>query len=88
VEGTGEEKKVNWLADHDLLPNVVPNARIMTFNYESKWHADAPKQRRSQCAEQLLTVLCNKRRQVRSTAPKRRATADPKRDRRILKLDR
>jgi hypothetical protein len=56
--------EVNWLADHDLLPAKVPNARIMTFNYESKWHMDAPKQTRFQCAEQLLTVLENKRKEV------------------------
>ncbi len=65
---SGEERKVNWLADNDLLPKMVPNARIMTFNYESKWHADAPKQRRSLCAEQLLTVLDNKRKEVGTTA--------------------
>lgn len=64
VEATGQEKTVNWLADNDLLPKIVPNARIMTFNYESKWHADAPNQRRSLCAEQLLAALDNQRREV------------------------
>jgi hypothetical protein len=54
------EKIVNWLADQNLLPAKVPDARIMTFNNESKWHADALKQRRSLCAEQLLTALDNK----------------------------
>jgi hypothetical protein len=68
VDATGKEKKVNWLADHDLLPSKLPNARIMTFNYESKWHADAPKQRRSMCAEQLLTALGNKRKEVSRNA--------------------
>lgn len=88
VQATGEEKKVNWLADNDLLSKMVPNARIMTFNYESKWHADAPKQRRSLCAEQLLTALDNQRDKARTIVPNRRATANPKRNRRILKLDR
>lgn len=64
MNDSGEEKNVNWLADNDLLPKEIPNARIMTFNYESKWHADAPKQRRSLCAEQLLTALHNKRKEV------------------------
>ena len=68
-DATGEEKKVNWLADDDLLPNKIPNARIMTFNYESKWHADAPKQRRSLCAEQLLVALDNKRKEVGTVFP-------------------
>jgi hypothetical protein len=65
VEASGEERRVNWLADEDLLPAKIPYARIMTFNYESKWHTDAPKQRRSQCAEQLLTALDNKRKEVK-----------------------
>ena len=66
VEAPGEEKKVNWLADNDLLPSKVPSARIMAFNYESKWHADAPKQRRSLCADQLLTAIDNRRKEVRA----------------------
>ncbi len=65
VEGTDQYKKVNWLADKDLLPAKMPHARIMTFNYESKWHKDAPKQRRVLCADQLLTALDNKRKEVR-----------------------
>jgi hypothetical protein len=66
VDATGKEKKVNWLADNDLLPNKLPNSRIMAFNYESKWHTDAPKQRRSLCAEQLLATLDSKRKEVRT----------------------
>lgn len=64
MKDTGEEQRVNWLADNDLLPKMVPNARIMTFNYESKWLWGAPKQRRSLCAIQLLTSLDNKRKEV------------------------
>ena len=79
TEPTGEErergkrvkmddnvKMVNWLKDEDLLPGRVPQARIMTFNYESKWHRDAPKQRRSLCADQLLSALDNKRKEVKT----------------------
>ena len=65
VEGTDQYKKVNWLADKDLLPAKIPHARIMTFNYEAKWHKDAPKQRRDLCADQLLSALDNKRKEVR-----------------------
>jgi hypothetical protein len=61
---TDKERKVNWLADLDMLPAKIPDARIMTFNYESRWHKDAPKQRRSLCADQLLTALDNKRNEV------------------------
>ena len=65
AEGTDQYKEVNWLADKDLLPAKIPHARIMTFNYESRWDKDAPKQRRSLCAGQLLTLLDNKRKEVR-----------------------
>lgn len=59
-----EEVHVNWLADEDMLQAKLPDSRIMTFNYESKWLLDAPKQSRSLCAEQLLTALDNKRKEV------------------------
>ena len=55
---------VNWLADENMLPAKLPDSRIMTFNYESQWLLSAPKQRRSLCAEQLLTALDNKRKKV------------------------
>lgn len=61
---SGDEIHVNWLKDEDMLPSKMPNARIMTFNYESKWHKDAPRQRRSLCANQLLTALDNQRKQA------------------------
>ena len=60
-------KEVNWLADEDMLPAKLPHSLIMTFNYDSKWLLGAPKQRRSSCANQLLTALDNKRKEV--TAP-------------------
>lgn len=59
-----KEVHVNWLADENMLPAKVPDSRIMTFNYESKWLLGAPKQRRSSCAIQLLTALDNKRKEV------------------------
>jgi hypothetical protein len=48
-----------------MLPAKIPNARIMAFNYESSWLKDAPKQRRSLCADQLLSALDNKRKEVK-----------------------
>ncbi|WQF87977.1 Putative alpha/beta hydrolase-1, NACHT nucleoside triphosphatase [Colletotrichum destructivum] len=48
------EKRVNWLRDHDMLPARVPKSRIMVYNYESRWHADAPKTRLQLCGEQLV----------------------------------
>lgn len=64
VENGNEEANVNWLADEHMLPAKLPDSRIMTFNYESKWFLEAPKQRRSLCAIQLLTALDNRRTQV------------------------
>ena len=61
---------VNWLADTDLLPAAIPRARIFTFDYQSRWHKDAPYQRRSLCANQLITALDTKRQAVRSSALK------------------
>lgn len=63
----GEEILVNWLKDENMLPSKMPNAQIMTFNYESKWHKDAPRQRRLLCADQLLTALDNQRKQASAT---------------------
>lgn len=60
---------VNWLKDDDMLPSKLPKARIMTFNYESRWHYRAPKQRCSLCASQLLTALHNDRNEVRRIPP-------------------
>ena len=59
-----QEVLVNWLADDKMLPAKLPNSRIITFNYESKWFLEAPKQRRYSCAIQLLTAIDNKREEV------------------------
>ncbi|KAI9855289.1 MAG: hypothetical protein M1824_006216 [Vezdaea acicularis] len=61
------EREVKWLEDSDLLPAAIPNARIFTFGYESKWHKDAAWQRRSLCAVQLLDALYAKRQQEEET---------------------
>lgn len=37
-----------------MLPVKVPKARIMAYNYDSKWHADAPKTRLQLCGEELV----------------------------------
>ena len=67
IRKVDKEVHVNWLADENMLPAKLPDCRIMTFNYESKWLLEAPKQRRSLCAIELLTALHNKREEV--TAP-------------------
>jgi hypothetical protein len=34
------EDRINWLSSPKMLPANVPNARIMTFNYDSNWYGD------------------------------------------------
>lgn len=31
----------NWLSDDDMLPAVVPKARIWTFDYNANYHSNA-----------------------------------------------
>ncbi|KAH7123000.1 hypothetical protein EDB81DRAFT_913094 [Dactylonectria macrodidyma] len=48
---------VNWLKDPHMLPKVVPNSRIMVYNYDSRWHADAPRTRLQICGEEFVRNL-------------------------------
>ncbi|KAL1845796.1 hypothetical protein Daus18300_014441 [Diaporthe australafricana] len=49
---------VNWLSHSTMLPSKFPNARIMTFGYDSRWFGDAPaKQRLSGIAIKVLAEL-------------------------------
>ncbi|KAI0883242.1 uncharacterized protein GGS22DRAFT_37755 [Annulohypoxylon maeteangense] len=50
-------KQIHWLKDPDMLPAVVPNARIITYSYESRWHANAPKTRLELCGEELARSI-------------------------------
>ncbi len=43
-----------WL--QDLLPNLVPNARIASYSYKSDWQQDVKTNLRT-CGEQFLNVL-------------------------------
>jgi hypothetical protein len=53
-----------------MLPAAVPNARIWTFNYNSRWYFDAPAQRILPLSETLLTVVGDMREKVRELVPK------------------
>ncbi|XP_044716492.1 NACHT domain-containing protein [Hirsutella rhossiliensis] len=52
-----DEKCINWLRDPGMLPAKVPKSRIIAYNYESRWHADAPKTRLQLCGEELVHSL-------------------------------
>ncbi|KAH7159346.1 hypothetical protein DER46DRAFT_536232, partial [Fusarium sp. MPI-SDFR-AT-0072] len=45
-----------------MLPAVVPRSRIILYNYDSRWHADAPKMRLQLCGEDLARSTHNFRR--------------------------
>ncbi|CAG8973536.1 hypothetical protein HYALB_00002862 [Hymenoscyphus albidus] len=62
--GTGETSHyVNWLEKEDMLPSVVPNARIMRYGYMSRWYGDdAIRQKATTVADRLLISLKRKRR--------------------------
>ncbi|KAI1820891.1 hypothetical protein F4861DRAFT_542494 [Xylaria intraflava] len=63
----GSRPPVNWLREPDMLPSVVPRARIIAYNYESRWHAGAPRTRLELCGEELANSLHD----FRSDDPKR-----------------
>ncbi|GIJ91397.1 hypothetical protein Asppvi_010362 [Aspergillus pseudoviridinutans] len=52
-------RDIHWLRDRDMLPNVVPKSRIMVYNYDSKWHSNAPQTRLQICGEDLIRSVHN-----------------------------
>ncbi len=54
TQTTSNRSEVMWL--QDLLPNIVPNARIASYSYKSDWRQDIKTNLRK-CGEQLLNVL-------------------------------
>ena len=57
-----EKIRTNWLEAPNMLPKVIPKARIMRFGYESHWFGDtAVKQSVSSVADILLQRLVQKR---------------------------
>ena len=47
--------EVMWL--RDVLPSLIPHARIATYSYESDWRKADIKTSLRKCGEQLLNVL-------------------------------
>lgn len=47
--------EVNWLTD--LLPNDLPKARVLAFNYESRCWGEGQSQRIQTCARLMLSAL-------------------------------
>ncbi|KAI1283273.1 hypothetical protein F5Y07DRAFT_349196 [Xylaria sp. FL0933] len=54
--------QVNWLKDPTMLPDALPNARIMAYNYESSWFGEnAVRQSLRGVAEKLLRAIIEAR---------------------------
>lgn len=53
----GSRPSVNWLKDLDMLPATVPRTRIIAYNYDSRWHKNAPKTRLELCGEEFVHSL-------------------------------
>lgn len=58
-------RPVNWLCDGDMLPRVIPEGRIFTFDYPANYHTEAPVETLLGHAGNLLKHLDNKRTSVR-----------------------
>ncbi|MCJ1465981.1 hypothetical protein MMC07_004600 [Pseudocyphellaria aurata] len=59
---TWELGNVNWLNDPQMLPSIVPEARIMRYGYESDWYGENPiKQSLHEIATSFLSDLHEKR---------------------------
>ncbi|THX71514.1 hypothetical protein D6D04_09473, partial [Aureobasidium pullulans] len=63
-DAENSESFVNWLSDPIMLPQVVPNARVMRYGYKSAWAgAMAIRHNTSQVAHRFLLALSRERRE-------------------------
>lgn len=65
INPDGSRRFVHWLLDKDMLPSEIPSARVLTFNYESRWLWEAPRQTTISCATQMLNDIDGLRQKVR-----------------------
>lgn len=59
----------NWLSDDDMLPAVVPKARIWTFDYNANYHSNASVVDLLALGEMLLRSLSEVRINVNAILP-------------------
>ena len=55
---------VNWLSDPNMLPNIVPSAKIYTFSWNAKYYEDASVARIKDVADVMLSNVQRQRDQV------------------------
>ncbi|KAI0421679.1 hypothetical protein F5X98DRAFT_250845 [Xylaria grammica] len=69
IKRDGNECKINWLADKEMLPAVLPDARIMRFGAKTQWFGEySIKTSTSNVAELLLGALSRYRKNTDSKA--------------------
>ncbi len=59
---------MNWLSDEDMLPNVIPEARVFTYDYNANYHVDAPVETLLGHADTLLKLIDYEREKVGLTS--------------------
>lgn len=64
---TWTKGEINWLSNAEFLPSIIPNARIWTFDFESRWLGRGqPIQQLQSLGGQLLELM-----DLKLTAPHR-----------------
>lgn len=66
---TPEERVVNWLGDHQMLPAVVPLARIMRYGYQSQWFGEETIGLKASTVAQRLLLSLQRERKVCGRLP-------------------
>ena len=59
----------NWLSDVEMLPAVIPNVRIWTFDYNANYHSNAPVVDLLALGETLLRSILEVRTNASSLLP-------------------
>lgn len=54
-------RQVNWLTDEDMLPRVMPHARIWVFDYNSRYSSDAQVIRIKELGDVFLQFMWDRR---------------------------
>ena len=57
----GNEGRVNWLSDVDMLPSEIPGARVLCYTYSPPEKVPSPSQYLTERAEDLVKRLIEKR---------------------------
>ena len=59
---------MHWLRDNDMLPSIIPESRIFTYDYNANYLTEAPVETLLGHADTLLNLISCERNSVRFTA--------------------